>query len=69
MIRSSSKNSTEFSLITEAGHPPVLLAVAPTGRRAETLGAAIEAELESLGSMDADALRTDRADKFLAIGA
>ena len=33
------------------------------------LGAAIEAELESLGSMDADALRTDRADKFLAIGA
>lgn len=33
------------------------------------LGAAIEAELDSLDAMDADALRTDRADKFLAIGA
>ncbi|MCP1470630.1 acetyl-CoA carboxylase carboxyl transferase subunit alpha [Sphingobium sp. OAS761] len=33
------------------------------------LGAAIEAELEALASMDRDALRIDRADKFLAIGA
>ena len=34
-----------------------------------SLGAAIEAELDALDAMDADALRTDRADKFLAIGA
>lgn len=33
------------------------------------LGAAIEAELNSLDGLDAQALRTDRADKFLAIGA
>ena len=33
------------------------------------LGTAIEAELEALSILDADALRTDRADKFLAIGA
>ncbi|MFY9351838.1 MAG: acetyl-CoA carboxylase carboxyltransferase subunit alpha [Sphingobium sp.] len=33
-----------------------------------SLGAAIEAELDALDGMDADALRTDRADKFLAIG-
>jgi acetyl-CoA carboxylase carboxyl transferase subunit alpha len=33
------------------------------------LGAAIEAELDSLDGLGADALRTDRADKFLAIGA
>jgi acetyl-CoA carboxylase carboxyl transferase subunit alpha len=33
------------------------------------LAAAIEAELASLDGMGADALRTDRADKFLAIGA
>ncbi|MFB0873380.1 MULTISPECIES: acetyl-CoA carboxylase carboxyltransferase subunit alpha [unclassified Sphingobium] len=32
------------------------------------LGTAIEAELDALVAMDADALRTDRADKFLAIG-
>lgn len=34
-----------------------------------SLGAAIEAELDALDGMDAAALRTDRADKFLAIGA
>jgi len=34
-----------------------------------SLGAAIEAELAALDGMDASALRTDRADKFLAIGA
>ena len=34
-----------------------------------SLGAAIEAELAALDGMDALALRTDRADKFLAIGA
>lgn len=34
-----------------------------------SLGVAIEAELDALDGMDADALRTDRADKFLAIGA
>ncbi|PZU10439.1 MAG: acetyl-CoA carboxylase carboxyl transferase subunit alpha [Sphingobium sp.] len=33
------------------------------------LGAAIEVELDSLGSLDPQALRNDRADKFLAIGA
>ena len=33
------------------------------------LGTAIEAELDALSIMDADALRIDRADKFLAIGA
>nr|WP_087574816.1 acetyl-CoA carboxylase carboxyltransferase subunit alpha [Sphingomonas sp. CDS-1] len=32
------------------------------------LGAAIGQELDSLSGMSADALRTDRADKFLAIG-
>ncbi|WP_327752733.1 acetyl-CoA carboxylase carboxyltransferase subunit alpha [Sphingobium sp. SJ10-10] len=32
------------------------------------LGAAIGRELDSLSGMSADALRTDRADKFLAIG-
>ena len=32
------------------------------------LGAAIGQELDSLSGMAADALRTDRADKFLAIG-
>ena len=32
------------------------------------LGAAIEAELDALDGMTADALRIDRADKFLAIG-
>ena len=34
-----------------------------------SLGTAIEAELDALDGMAADALRTDRADKFLAIGA
>lgn len=34
-----------------------------------SLGAAIEAELAAMDGMDALALRTDRADKFLAIGA
>jgi acetyl-CoA carboxylase carboxyl transferase subunit alpha len=34
-----------------------------------SLGAAIEAELAALDGLDAAALRTDRADKFLAIGA
>lgn len=34
-----------------------------------SLGAAIEVELDSLGSLDPQALRNDRADKFLAIGA
>jgi acetyl-CoA carboxylase carboxyl transferase subunit alpha len=34
-----------------------------------SLGAAIEVELDSLGSIDPQALRNDRADKFLAIGA
>jgi acetyl-CoA carboxylase carboxyl transferase subunit alpha len=33
-----------------------------------SLGTAIEAELDSLDGMSAQALRTDRADKFLAIG-
>eukprot|EP00919_Chromeraceae_sp_WS-2016_P071191 GHVR01168647.1.p1 GENE.GHVR01168647.1~~GHVR01168647.1.p1 ORF type:complete len:315 (-),score=83.01 GHVR01168647.1:291-1235(-) len=33
------------------------------------LGTEIEAELDALSNMDAGALRTDRADKFLAIGA
>ncbi|UZW53738.1 acetyl-CoA carboxylase carboxyltransferase subunit alpha [Sphingobium sp. JS3065] len=33
-----------------------------------SLGAAIGQELDSLSGMSADALRTDRADKFLAIG-
>jgi acetyl-CoA carboxylase carboxyl transferase subunit alpha len=34
-----------------------------------SLSAAIEVELDALDGLSADALRTDRADKFLAIGA
>ncbi len=43
---------------TEAGHPPVLLAVAPTGRRAETLGAAIEALIPDVGLLHFPAWET-----------